>query len=57
MVVFQYGSAVFFNIGDHEVEVYLDIIRKHALGFLSEMKKDGKIVLIYIMNYDFRRTS
>lgn len=50
MVVFQYGSAVLFNIADHEVEVYLDMIRKHALGFLSEMKKDGKNVLINIMN-------
>lgn len=50
MVVFQYGSAVLFNIADHEVEVYLDIIRKHALGFLSEMKKDGKNLLINVMN-------
>lgn len=41
MVVFQYGSAVLFNIADHEAEHYLDIIRKHASGWLPEMRKDG----------------
>ena len=41
VVVFQYGSAVLFNIADHEAEYYLDIIRKHALGWLPETRKDG----------------
>ena len=41
VVVFQYGSAVLFNIADHEAEYYLDIIRKHASGWLPEMRKDG----------------
>uniref|UniRef100_A0A0E0JP28 DUF155 domain-containing protein n=1 Tax=Oryza punctata TaxID=4537 RepID=A0A0E0JP28_ORYPU len=40
VVVFQYGSAVLFNIADHEAEHYLDIIRKHASGWLPEMRKD-----------------
>lgn len=40
MVVFHYGSVVLFNIEDHEVENYLDIIRRHASGMLSEMRKD-----------------
>lgn len=42
MVVFQYGSAVLFNIEDREVEAYLDIVREYASGELSEMRKDGK---------------
>lgn len=41
MVVFQYGSAVLFNVEDHEVESYLDIIRIYASGLLPEMRKDG----------------
>ncbi|XP_031262311.1 uncharacterized protein LOC116120508 isoform X1 [Pistacia vera] len=40
MVVFQYGSAVLFNIEDHEVENYLHIIRRHASGLLPEMRRD-----------------
>ncbi|KAG1347851.1 Sad1-interacting factor 2 [Cocos nucifera] len=40
VVVFQYGSAVLFNIADHEAEQYLDLIRKHAFGLLPEMRKD-----------------
>jgi uncharacterized Rmd1/YagE family protein len=44
MVVFQYGSAVLFNIEDREVENYLDLVRRHASGLLSEMRKDGKFV-------------
>ncbi|XP_065860523.1 protein RETARDED ROOT GROWTH, mitochondrial isoform X1 [Euphorbia lathyris] len=40
MVVFQYGSAVLFNIEDPEVESYLEIIRKYASGLLPEMRKD-----------------
>ena len=41
MVVFQYGSAVLFNVEDHEVESYLEIVRRHASGLLPEMRKDG----------------
>ncbi|CAN1313894.1 Protein RETARDED ROOT GROWTH, mitochondrial [Linum perenne] len=40
MVVFQYGSAVLINIEDHEVESYLDLVRRHASGLLPEMRKD-----------------
>lgn len=42
MVVFQYGSAVLFNIEDDEVESYLNMVRRHASGLLPEMRKDGK---------------
>ncbi|KAJ1698311.1 hypothetical protein LUZ63_006823 [Rhynchospora breviuscula] len=45
VVVFQYGSAVLFNIADHEAEQYLDIVRKHASGLLSEMRKDDYAVV------------
>ncbi|CAO1946085.1 unnamed protein product [Urochloa humidicola] len=45
VVVFHYGSAVFFNIADHEAEYYLDIIRKHASGWLPEMRKDDYAVV------------
>lgn len=43
MVVFQYGSAILFNIEDHEVESYLDIVRRHASGKLKveDTRKDG----------------
>ncbi|KAL7609696.1 hypothetical protein Lser_V15G11598 [Lactuca serriola] len=44
MVVFQYGSAVLFNVEDHEVESYLDIIRRHASGLLQETRKDDYVV-------------
>ncbi|GKA05239.1 sporulation protein RMD1 [Tanacetum coccineum] len=46
MVVFQYGSAVLFNVEDHEVESYLAIIRRHASGSLkvNEMRKDDYVV-------------
>ncbi|KAF8389770.1 hypothetical protein HHK36_024289 [Tetracentron sinense] len=44
MVVFQYGSAVLFNISDHEVESYLEIVRRHASGLLPEMRKDDYAV-------------
>lgn len=43
MVVFQYGSAVLFNVGDHEVDSYLEIVRKHASGILQETRKDGQL--------------
>ncbi|OAY72518.1 uncharacterized protein LOC109713053 isoform X2 [Ananas comosus] len=45
VVVFQYGSAVLFNIADHEAEQYLDIVRKHASGLLPEMRKDDYAVV------------
>ena len=45
VVVFQYGSAVLFNIADHEAEHYLDMIRNHASGWLPEMRKDGTSML------------
>ncbi|ONM37686.1 DUF155 family protein [Zea mays] len=41
----MYGSAVLFNIADHEAEYYLDIIRKHASGWLPEMRKDDYAVV------------
>lgn len=44
MVVFQYGSAVLFNMEDHEVEPYLEIVRRHASGLLQEMRKDDYTV-------------
>ncbi|KAK7344770.1 hypothetical protein VNO77_14805 [Canavalia gladiata] len=40
MVVFQYGSIVLFNVLEHEVDGYLKIVKKHASGLLSEMRKD-----------------
>lgn len=43
MVVFQYGSAVLFNIDDHEIETYLEVVRRYASGLLPEMRKDGKL--------------
>lgn len=46
MVVFQYGSAVLFNVEDHEADFFLDIARRHASGLLPvpEMKKDDYTV-------------
>ncbi|KAM1417543.1 hypothetical protein ACFXTH_021010 [Malus domestica] len=44
MVVFQYGSAVLFNVEDHEVDAYLDLVTRHASGLLPEMRKDGKFL-------------
>ncbi|KAG4148791.1 hypothetical protein ERO13_D05G305800v2 [Gossypium hirsutum] len=46
MVVFQYGSAVLFNIEDHEVESHLEMVRRHASGLLTEMRRDGSIRII-----------
>ncbi|WVZ20149.1 hypothetical protein V8G54_007471 [Vigna mungo] len=40
MVVYQYGSAVLFNVEDHEVEDYLQLVKRHASGLLREMRKD-----------------
>lgn len=53
MVVFQYGSAVLFNIEDHEVESYLEIVRRHASGLLPEMRKDGKFFekILYFVTF------
>ncbi|VVA94593.1 unnamed protein product [Arabis nemorensis] len=44
MVVFQYGSAVLFNVDDNDVESYLDMVRRHASGLLTEMRKDDYAV-------------
>ncbi|EOA35309.1 hypothetical protein CARUB_v10020483mg [Capsella rubella] len=44
MVVFQYGSAILFNIDDNDVERYLDIVRRHASGLLKTMQKDDYAV-------------
>ncbi|CAF2139068.1 unnamed protein product [Brassica napus] len=44
MVVFQYGSAVLFNVDDNDVESYLDIVRRHASGLLTEIRKDDYAV-------------
>ncbi|KAG8473181.1 hypothetical protein CXB51_035121 [Gossypium anomalum] len=44
MVIFQYGSAVLFNIEDREVESYLEIVQRHASGLLPEMRRDDYCV-------------
>lgn len=44
VLVYQYGSAVLFNINDHEVESYLEMVRRHAFGLLPEMRKDDYAV-------------
>ncbi|KAK6157866.1 hypothetical protein DH2020_012114 [Rehmannia glutinosa] len=41
MIVYQYGSAVLFNVEDHEVDFYLQAVKRHASGLLTEMRKDG----------------
>lgn len=43
MVVYQYGSAVLFNVEDDEVDFYLQAVRQHASGLLMEMRKDGRL--------------
>ncbi|XP_047962768.1 protein RETARDED ROOT GROWTH, mitochondrial isoform X1 [Salvia hispanica] len=40
MVVYQYGSTILFNVEDHEVDFYLQTVRQHASGLLTEMRKD-----------------
>ncbi|ERM95756.1 hypothetical protein AMTR_s00023p00247850 [Amborella trichopoda] len=45
MVVFHYGSIVLFNVADHEVDGYLEIVKKHASGILPEMRKDDYAVV------------
>ncbi|KAH9615809.1 hypothetical protein KSS87_006046 [Heliosperma pusillum] len=45
MVVFHYGSAVLFNVEDHEVDFFLNIARRHASGVLRETKKDDYTVM------------
>eukprot|EP01018_Ginkgo_biloba_P024638 Gb_30121 [translate_table: standard] len=45
MVVFQYGSVVLFNIAEQEEEGYLQIVKKHASGLLSETRKDDYAVV------------
>ncbi|CAL0308082.1 unnamed protein product [Lupinus luteus] len=44
MVVYQYGSAVLFNIEDHEVDHYLELVKRHASVLLPEMTKDDYAV-------------
>lgn len=44
MLIFQYGSAVLFNVEEHEVESFLDIVRRHASGLLSDIRKDDYVV-------------
>nr|GLL34173.1 uncharacterized protein LOC109166388 isoform X1 [Ipomoea trifida] len=46
MVVFQYGSAVLFNVDDDEAECYLQTVRRYATGLLRGMKKDDSIRVI-----------
>ncbi|PKI31434.1 hypothetical protein CRG98_048176 [Punica granatum] len=41
MVVFHYGSIMLFNVPEHEVDGYLKIVERHALGLLPKMRKDG----------------
>lgn len=50
MVVYQYGSAVLFNVEDHEVDFYLQAVRRHASGLLSEMRKDGEALLSILVS-------
>lgn len=45
MIVYKYGSAVLFNVEDHEVDFYLQSVRRHASGLLREMRKDGEVLL------------
>ena len=49
MVVFQYGSIMFFSVREHEVDEYLKIVEKHASGLLSEMRKDGEFIFSYLI--------
>lgn len=53
MVVFQYGSAVLFNVEDHEIDFFLNIARKHASGLLPEMRKDGNFFLRISILYSY----
>lgn len=48
MVVFQYGSAILFNVDDNDVERYLDIVRRHASGLLTDMRKDGQCPVLLL---------
>ncbi|KAI4356489.1 hypothetical protein L6164_000511 [Bauhinia variegata] len=56
LVVFLYGSAVLFNIKDHEVEDYLKLVKRHSSGWLQQMKKDGKFLseepIIFLKSLD-----
>lgn len=54
MVVYQYGAAVLFNVEDHEVDYYLQAVRQHASGLLTEMRKDGQ-ALLTIYNFSIGR--
>ncbi|KAJ8637012.1 hypothetical protein MRB53_011279 [Persea americana] len=45
LVVFNYGSVVLFNVPEHEVDEYLEIVKKHASGLLTEKRKDDYAVV------------
>lgn len=57
MVVFQYGSAVLFNVDDNDVDSYLDIVRRHASGLLTEMRKDGQCYYLACVSQSTRNHS
>ncbi|MCL7031793.1 hypothetical protein MKW94_001445 [Papaver nudicaule] len=54
MVVYPYGSAVMFNMLDHEVGRYLKIIKRHASGLEAETGKDGRDSLPCYIDYEVR---
>ncbi|MCL7052027.1 hypothetical protein MKW94_021981 [Papaver nudicaule] len=54
MVVYPYGSAVMFNMLDHEVDRYLKIIKRHASGLEAETGKDGGDSLQNYIDYEVR---
>ncbi|KMZ74859.1 hypothetical protein ZOSMA_121G00330 [Zostera marina] len=45
IMVFQYGSVVFFNITDNKIDDYLNLIKVHASGILHEIRKDDYVVV------------
>lgn len=53
IVVFPYGSAVMFNMLDHEVGRYLKIIKRHASGLQKTWKGGGDYLHHYI-DYEVR---
>ncbi|CAA0822485.1 Protein of unknown function (DUF155 [Striga hermonthica] len=44
MVVYQYGSAVLFNVPEHEVDFYLQAVSRHGSGLLTDIRKDDYAV-------------
>lgn len=53
MVVFNYGSVVLFNVPEHEVDGYLEIVKRHASGLLTEKRKDGEHLFLDCSNKIF----